>query len=133
MKLQQAIKSSEYKAAIHLSPTHSWHYIVVAKFIDDSFGYRVQYTTEIHQYDRDGNLLFITANFSYMSLQRLKLQLGDFLYNSEEWEAYGEPMSMEQSLPERRQKVFENIKKVKNRKRQRTLTKIELLKRLAGD
>lgn len=83
MFLYDAIKQSEYKAAILLPPQSPWAIIVIKHDWQ-------HYSDEIHSYDKDGNLELIISNCRKENPQQLKLILGEF-YNSESWKPYEEP------------------------------------------
>lgn len=94
MKLLQAIKASDRRAAYLMIPGHHYRYVVLQhgpftfpdNFIDTHYG------TEIHHYDNSGNLTFGIVNFMPVSWNRIRIQLGEY-FISEQWEPYSESIN----------------------------------------
>lgn len=111
MKLLQAIKESDERAAILSLPTHPWNYVVV-EHVYQEYGYIKNYTTEIHQYN-DNELRNLIVGFDHITYDQLKVRLGLF-FESVEWEPYGEPYSQKYSFREARRRINDHVKKVRN-------------------
>lgn len=91
MQLKQAIKQSDLRAAsLYLKQSRSLY--VVAQYGPFTFPGNfidVHYTTEIHRYDRQGNLDFAIISFNPINWIQLGLSLGDFI-NDNNWKPYGD-------------------------------------------
>lgn len=90
MKLKQAIKESEIRAAaLYLEQSRSLY--VVAQYgpftFPDNF-IDVHYTTEIHRYTRQGHIDFAIINFNPVNWIQLGLSLGAYV-NDDGWFSYG--------------------------------------------
>ena len=88
MKLIRALHKSEHRAAILSLSHHYWSEVVV------EWGYH-QYTTETHQYGKDGILQFQIINYTHVNEVQLRLTLGDEYYFSDAWEPYKTPTPQE--------------------------------------
>ena len=103
MKLIRALHKSEYRAAILALPTHLWSEVIVEHGPH-------QYSTEIHQYNRDGELSFQIIDYGRKSENQIRLQLSDEFYFSDLWEPYDTPTP---------QKITRQIQTIRSKMRPR--------------
>lgn len=113
MKYQLAVRKSQNKAAIIKPPTHYWNFVLIE--VQDN-SYPRTYYTELHYYNPNGTLNYISANFKSHNQKQLRMQLGDLL-DSDEWQPYDNNLTRDYSkIPDWRSRI-DNIKQVKVRKR----------------
>lgn len=90
MQLKSAIKESDLRAAaLYLKQSRSLY--VVAQYGPFTFPGNfidAHYTTEIHRYNREGNLDFAIINFNPVNWLQLGLSLGSYV-NDDGWYPYG--------------------------------------------
>jgi hypothetical protein len=94
MKLRQAIKESELRAAFIMIPGHHYRYVVsqIGPFTFPDNFMDIHYGTEIHHYDSSGNLTFGIVNFMPINWAKLRIQLGEYI-DSNRWCPYTEPIT----------------------------------------
>lgn len=94
MQLKSAIKESDLRAAaLYLEQSRSLY--VVAQYGPFTFPGNfidVHYTTEIHRYNRQGNLDFAIINFSPINWLQLGISLGSY-FDDDRWIPYGSQYS----------------------------------------
>lgn len=109
MKLRQAIKESEFRAAYLMIPGHNYRYVVYQHgpfTFPDNF-MDVHYGTEIHHYNNSGELTFGIVNFMPVNWDRIRVQLGEY-FESNGWYPYREPIN-----PKRVKRFDRKVKPVK--------------------
>lgn len=112
MKYQLAIRKSQNKAAIIKPPTQYWNFVLVE--IQDT-NYPRSYYVEIHHYNDDGTLNYISANFKSHNQKQLHMHLGDLL-DSDGWQPYDNNLTRDYSkIPSWRERI-DAVKKVKVKK-----------------